>query len=178
MAATITISFEKSTSGIDGTHLPGGIGASNRFQSSLNSSRFLITKRNGFSDGKLLIHGSGGGLVPPKRSGRETAVIVGPGNIEIGSGLPRHTIGGVSCAANHIERLVRTEKTIKASFIIATSDKMSAAWRVIIPATPPQNTGNRIHCRIALHKSRIRAPTARNSERQRGGIRAPTTRQY
>src|SRR5688572_33151327 len=75
MAATTTISFEKSTSGIGGTHLSGGIGARNRLQSSLNSSRFRITKRNAFLEGKLLIQGSGGGLVPPKRSGRETAVI-------------------------------------------------------------------------------------------------------
>ena len=55
----------------------------------------------------------------------------GPGNNVIESGFPRHMTGGVSCAANHIERLVRTEKHITASFIdTVTSDKTSAACPV------------------------------------------------
>src|SRR4051794_37205248 len=66
----------------------------------------------------MLTQGLGSGLVPPKRSGIEGPVILGPGNNVIGSGLPRHTTGGAPCGVNDIERLVRTEKKIKASFTI------------------------------------------------------------
>src|SRR3954453_9401592 len=69
----------------------------------------------------MLTQGLGSGLVPPKRSGIEGPVILGPGNNVIGSGLPRHTTGGAPCGVNDIERLVRTEKKIKASFTIVTS---------------------------------------------------------
>jgi hypothetical protein len=87
-----------------------------------------MTKRNPFSEGKLLTHGSGIGLVPaPKRSGKAILCIFGPGNIVIGSGVPRHIAGDVSCPPNRNDRLSRTERNIKASFIIVTSDNTSAA---------------------------------------------------
>jgi hypothetical protein len=70
-------------------------------------------------------------LSPPKRSGRAILCIVGPGNIVIGSGLPLQITGAVvSCTPNLNERLVRIEKTIRASFIIVTSDKKFAVWAV------------------------------------------------
>lgn len=65
----------------------------------------------------MLTQGLGTGLVPPKRSGRDGPVIFGPGINVIGSDFPRHVPGGVPCTANDIERLVRTEKSIRASFI-------------------------------------------------------------
>ena len=71
----------------------------------------------------MLTGGRGNSLVPPKRRGKEGPVIFGPGNKLIESGFPRQMIGAVSCEADHIERLVRTEKSIRAGFIIVTSDK-------------------------------------------------------
>ena len=73
-----------------------------------------------------MTYGSGIGLVPPKRSGREKLVTAGLGNVVIGRGFP-HVARGFTCPPNDNERLVRIEKNIRTSFIIVTSDKTFAA---------------------------------------------------
>src|SRR5689334_22900821 len=119
IAETTIISFVKSMSGSAGLHWPGGTGASRRFQKSANSSRLLITSRNGLSDVKLLTEGRGYGLVPPKRSGRGSPVISGPGNNVIGSDFPRQTSGDFSCAPANNESRAQSN----AAFIITVIRK-------------------------------------------------------
>src|SRR5689334_1370375 len=131
IAETTIISFVKSMSGSAGVHWPGGTGASRRFQKSANSSRLLITSRNGLSDLKLLTQGRGYGLVPPKRSGRGSPVISGPGNNVIGSDFPRQTSGDFCCVPANNES--RAQSNSSAGFVINSPKSISRKILVKVP---------------------------------------------